>query len=127
MSQLLYRARRQLWMDPGPAPRSFRADSPCCAEMEEALRNVCEEHAGDPFACPDMLIAYSPAFDEYGLIIHDGSGSTLAISACPFCGTKLPASRRDEWFDRLEALGFDDPLAADIPAEYRSSAWWRKE
>lgn len=129
MAQALYPDRRVLWMDPGGIPGSFAdpADdkSHCCAEMRRALVNLCEEHESDPFACPDMLIAYSDTFDEYGLIIHDGGPSYLVISACPFCGSDLPESRRDEWFERLEEMGIDDPLSDRIPEVFMSGAWRR--
>ncbi|MCB1494678.1 MAG: hypothetical protein KDJ86_02740 [Bauldia sp.] len=129
MAQSLFPDRRVLWMDPAGVPGSFAdpADkkSHCCVEMRDALVNCCEEHADDPFACPDMLIAYSDTFCEYGLIIHDGGPSYLVISACPFCGTKLPESGREEWFDRLEAMGIDDPVSGEIPEAYRSGAWRR--
>ena len=79
-------------------------------EMQKALINRCTEHADDPFACPDMLVAYSDTFGEYGLIVHDGGPSYLVISACPFCGNRLAASRREEWFDRLESMGVGLPF-----------------
>ena len=31
----------------------------------------------------------------YGLIIHDGGTSAVTIQFCPWCGSKLPASKRD--------------------------------
>lgn len=125
MSQLLYPARRMLWMDPGGSTGSFAGHgvNHCCDDMTKALTNTCEDHRDDAFECADMLVAYSPAFDEYGLIVHDGGASSVIIGHCPWCGSKLPESQRDRWFDELEALGFDDPLAGDIPGEYRSAAW----
>ena len=98
----------------------------CCDEMQSALVHLCDTHA-HPFACPDMLLCYSPQFDEYGLILHDGGVSYLTLSYCPFCGAGLSASRRDAWFDTLEAMGIDDPLAegADIPDAFKSARWWQ--
>ena len=127
MSQRLFRPRRVMWMDPEGVPPSFATDQSrhCCSEMRDALVNQCAEHANDPFACPDMLFAYSDTFDEYGVIVHDGSPSMLIVSHCPFCGMALPDSRRDEWFDRLEAMGIDDPFEAELPADFRSGAWRR--
>lgn len=52
-------------------------------------------------------------------------GGEWAIQFCPFCGTKLPQSRREEWFSKLEGLGVD-PWRGQIPEEFRSDAWWRK-
>ncbi len=58
-------------------------------------------------SCGDYLIDYSPAFDEYGIWVHDGlngvSDSSLTIDYCPFCGIGLPPSRREQWFDVLES------------------------
>ena len=125
MSQGLYLKYRMLWMDPlgGQAFSARHAQSHCCASMIEALTHRCEQHAEDPFECPDLLIAYSPTFDEYGLIIHDGGASTLLIEHCPWCGTKLPASQRDRWFDELVALGFKNPHGDDIPDSYKCAEW----
>lgn len=97
--------------------------------MQAALTNVCDEHADNAFACPDMLMAYSAAFNEYGVIVHDGGPSMVVIGHCPFCGATLPESRRDAWFEALEAQGIDDPFedAGAIPEPYRSAAWWQTE
>lgn len=61
--------------------------------MEKRVEFVCVEHLS-PFECADNLIYYSHTFDEYGLIIHDGGSSFITIDFCPFCGTKLPESKR---------------------------------
>ena len=86
-----------------------------------------------PHACEDMrevleagetALAYQPRYREYS-IAYIGSVSVQLIEYCPFCGAKLPDSLRDEWFDRLEALGFDDPWVDDIPEEFMDDRWWR--
>lgn len=95
----------------------------CCEDMKRHTGKMCDEH-DDPYECPDYVISYSETFDEYGLIIHDGGPSSYDINFCPFCGSKLPESKRDQWFDELEALGFDSPLFDDdIPEKYKSGAW----
>jgi hypothetical protein len=91
--------------------------------MKEAIAHQCDIHP-DPFVCPDHLIIYIPRFDEYGIVVHDGTHSYVAISYCPWCGTCLPTSKRDEWFRALESLGYDDPLQQDIPGEYTGDHWW---
>ena len=91
--------------------------------MNNNLTLNCEVHT-DIFECPDVLINYIPKFDEYGLIIHDGGNSVIAISYCPWCSTKLPDSKRDMWFDKLEELGFEDPGEQNIPKEFCSEAWY---
>jgi hypothetical protein len=47
----------------------------------------------------DMLIVYVEKFNEYGLKICDGGSSNILIEFCPWCGEKLPNSKREEWFD----------------------------
>ncbi|WP_120495767.1 hypothetical protein [Kiloniella sp. EL199] len=94
----------------------------CCDAMTQYLSLTCKDH-NDPFECPDVLISYSDRFEEYGLIIHDGGASSISIDFCPWCGTKLPDSKRDLWFDTLEALGFDDPGEQDIPESFNSNKW----
>lgn len=74
---------------------------------------------------PDALVAYIPKFDEYGLLVHDGGSSMVQIQFCPWCGTRLPESKRDRWFDELEKRGID-PLSKSIPPEFESDAWYLK-
>jgi hypothetical protein len=95
----------------------------CCDMMARALSATCDEHP-DPWDCPDALVTYSPVFDEYGLIVHDGGSSAISIAFCPWCGVALPESKRDRWFDEVEELGHDGD-SDDLPAKYRSDAWWR--
>ena len=67
----------------------------CCEAITNKVNYVCKEHKS-PFECPDRVIYYSSKFNEYGLIVHDGESSSIEISYCPWCGTKLPMSKRDE-------------------------------
>ncbi len=92
--------------------------------MTEQIAHSCARHV-DPADCPDALVAYSEAYDEYGIRVHDGGSSVVNIRFCPWCGAKLPASRRDEWFEKLEALGVSDPAEQDIPIEFTTDAWYR--
>ena len=66
-----------------PAP-----DTLCCESMQAALEMNCDTH-DEPFECPDSLIAYNEAFDQFGLIVHDGGRNVILIKHCPWCGTKL--------------------------------------
>ena len=91
--------------------------------MDRQVNLRCDQHS-DSFECPDNLVSYISKFDEYGLIIHDGGTASCLINFCPWCGTKLPESKRYEWFDTLESLGFDDPAEDDISREYRSNEWY---
>lgn len=83
----------------------------CCESMVRHVGWECGLHA-DPFACPDALISFDERFVEYGLIIHDGGTSTIGMSFCPWCGTRLPESQRDRWFDEL-----GEPGSEDVPVE----------
>jgi hypothetical protein len=121
----LYQKYRVLWLQPIADGRFVgNGSAHCCADMTAAVVYVCDQH-DDPAACPDHLIAYNKITDEYALSIHDGSGSVLTIKHCPFCGMKLPDSRRDQWFDAIEALGFTDPFDDKLPEIYKTDAWWR--
>jgi hypothetical protein len=96
----------------------------CCEHLREHVEFRCDDHP-ERASCGDYLIGWSETFDEYGVWIHDGPGgaasSWLVIQHCPFCGARLPATRRDEWFDRLEANGLDPE---DAPDDLRRYGWW---
>lgn len=95
----------------------------CCEDMIRHTGKLCGVHT-DPYECPDQVIIYSDVFDEYGLIVHDGGRSSYDISFCPFCGSQLPKSKRDQWFDELEFPGFESPLSDEgVPEKYKSSLW----
>jgi hypothetical protein len=68
--------------------------SHCCEAMTKAINHQCDEHES-VFDCPDTLIYYSQRFGEYGIIIHDGGTAYRTIEFCPWCGAKLPPSKRD--------------------------------
>ena len=95
----------------------------CCEDMNTKVNYVCKQHK-NPFECPDCIIIYDAKFDEYGMIIHDGGSSSIGMSFCPWCGKKMPMSKRDLWFETLEKLGYDDPFEQDIPKEYQSNKWY---
>ena len=97
--------------------------------MTGQVEHVCDQHP-DPADCADALVSYSARFDEYGIWIRDGEDASATLSLrilfCPWCGTRLPDSRRDEWFDKLQALGHPSPLFDDsIPPEFKTDAWYR--
>ncbi len=96
----------------------------CCARMSEMVAYTCKQHP-NRFDCPDCLVDYVPTFDEYGILVHDGGASEVSIAYCPWCGARLAKSKRERWFDELEALGFDSPFEQEIPERYKSDAWWR--
>ncbi|WP_328387574.1 DUF6980 family protein [Nocardia sp. NBC_00416] len=94
----------------------------CCEMMTSNLDWECQLHQ-DPYDCPDALVIFIAKFAEYGLIIHDGGTSFVAIDFCPWCGASLPESQRNRWVDELEAMGFDTVSCDDLPEEYRDGRW----
>ena len=57
--------------------------------MAAQVSSKCERHP-NRYACPDALVDYRPESKTYGIIVHDGGDSIIAISHCPWCGAKLP-------------------------------------
>lgn len=94
----------------------------CCDAMRSHLAPGRDAH--EPTERAGVLVAFVPKFREYGLRIHDGGTSYVQIDFCPWCGNRLPGSLRDKWFEELERLGFDDPVSQEIPAAFRSEAWY---
>ena len=95
----------------------------CCERMLTEITRRCDDHP-DRLQCPDCLVHYDPCFDEYGLIVHDGGSSTVLMAYCPWCGTTLPKSKRDQWYDVLEAQGIN-PNEDKIPPAFEDDTWWR--
>ena len=86
-----------------------------CKEMVENL------------ADPTVPLGYNNVFDEYYLI-RSGGESWQLIYFCPFCGERLPQSRRDQFFDEIDRLGINYELGEDmnkLPTRYRTDEWWR--
>lgn len=91
------------------------------------IKNMCEKlkrFSSEDFDNEDTPILYTRKFDEYGLKIWDGGTSSLLIENCPWCGQKLPESKRDRWFDELEKLGFKRPFTDEIPGKYLTDEWY---
>jgi len=98
----------------------------CCEAMALQVTHKCDTHS-DLAECGDVVVIYTPEFDEYGIPYRDGGASMQTISFCPWCGTRLPESKRPRWFDELARLGFDDPFIQEIPEEFRTDTWWRSK
>ena len=122
MSSALFPGRRVMWMplSVGWSPPSEDAVF-CCEVMTSALAFDCADHS-EPFDCADALVVYNEIFDEVGLLIHDGAASYVLIAHCPWCGTRLPESQRDRWFDETDEKDLSDDA---LPPEYKSGAWRR--
>ena len=103
--------------------RQFDYTKHCCLQMSfqisspDLMANGEDDH--------DKILKYHDMYDEYGIPIYDGGSSVIQISYCPWCGSKLPESKRDRWFEELRQLGFEDEYD-DIPEEYTTDEWWRK-
>lgn len=83
----------------------------CCENMEDNIEN-------------NNLVFYSEKFDEYGIVCIEDGCSYVLMEYCPWCGKKLPASKREEWFEELAKLGFEEPLGEEeIPDKYKSGEW----
>jgi hypothetical protein len=123
MSARLFPTHRVLWMPLGlPWRPASAAVDHCCARMVMALEFTCDQHA-DPMECPDTALIYNEPFDEYGIPIRDGGPSYLVIDNCPWCGTRLPRSQREAWFDAVEAAELDPDDVDTLPERYLTAAW----
>lgn len=93
----------------------------CCEQMEAHLQDA------------SVPIGYAPAFREYGLNIE--KSRKQGIDYCPWCGTKLPESLRDLWFETLEGvmgeaiydIAFDSNRFGEIPKKFQSEEWWAND
>lgn len=84
----------------------------CCREMSAHLESS------------ELHLSYSPKFREFGIdYAKQYGGGQQVINFCPWCGTKLPSSLRDQWFEELDSLGLepDDQL----PDKLQDDSWWR--
>ena len=100
----------------------------CCLQMAARV-------ALGAAARPDLpVLIWVRAWDEYWIPVAGGPSvdskgsewSREAASSCPWCGHTLPVSKRERWYERLYALGFEDPGNEAIPPEFNSDAWWRE-
>ena len=64
----------------------------CCDSMLKHLSWKCADHASLT-DCPDALVGRFGKNEDYGLFIHDGGSSYVAIAYCPWCGTRLRTER----------------------------------
>jgi hypothetical protein len=94
----------------------------CCKEMEKRLFTRLGK--GSVSEAPEnRLVLYVPPFQEYGLPINDGGGAFILIKYCPWCGAKLPKSKRSSWVSKMSKLGYTTPLSDDVPDVYLTEEW----
>jgi hypothetical protein len=98
-------------------------DYPCVHLAWQATFR-CDQHR-DLHECSHVAVLYFSRFDEWTLRAVDDADHVTLIRYCPWCGIRLPESKRDRWFDTLAAMGYNDPGVEDIPQEFRSDKWWR--
>jgi len=114
-----------VWYVPTPYRRPSASARFCCEAMHRAVADFCDEHAS-PWECNDATLVYNEPLDEYGIVLKDRDPEYVLIAHCPWCAAALPESRREAWFDALEALTFEDLLgidADDLPQEFLTAAW----
>lgn len=71
----------------------------------------------------DEPLRYNAKFREYGIPVHDGGSSYITIDFCPWCGTSLPFSLRDQWHEEIASLGLE-PEHVDPSSDFASDRWW---
>jgi hypothetical protein len=72
------------------------------------------------------VIDWIASWNEYLIPVSRGGYSATPITYCPWCGSRLPESRREEWHSVLYGLGYSDPGEQEIPKAFETDAWWRK-
>ncbi len=70
-----------------------------------------------------VQLLYISKYRSFG-IRYWKSSSYQEIYYCPWCGTKLPSSLNEKWYDELTELDYE-PYSEDIPDKYKTDAWWR--
>jgi hypothetical protein len=79
----------------------------CCAQMKRQVEHSCDVHP-DLSDCPDSLVVYGGETSGFGLRVHDGGSSFIAIRHCPWCGTDLleRVSNKELGLPALKIAGF---------------------
>jgi hypothetical protein len=85
-------------------------DSHCCLGMAYAIsKPLLTPHQG-----PNRIVDWIASWSEYRIPVpYDGYASAI-LRFCPWCGSSLPRSRKEEWYQTLYELGFTDPGEQDI-------------
>ena len=96
-------------------------DMYCCEMMKHNVSCECKECVGD------KTIFYSKRFDEYMIPVSEDGLSGICIAYCPWCGQKLPESKRERWFEELDEMGIEFSLfdTEQVPEPYLSDEWWK--
>ena len=94
----------------------------CCLDMAWFISKPIEYESQGP----NPVIAWVASWNEYWIEISRLGNSATVIYFCPWCAQRLPASLRDEWYQTLYSMGYDDPGMDDLPPEFNSDLWWRE-
>ena len=81
----------------------------------------CREQLRTAVESEEISIDYTPTFREFGVRVLDGGASSILLNVCPWCGTRLLSSLRDQWFTQLERRGVD-PYGA-VPPKFSDDRW----
>lgn len=102
--------------------KNVRPEDHCCLDMAWFISEPIEW----PSQGPNPVILWLSQFNEYRIDISLRGHSSTPIYFCPWCGRRLPGSKREEWYETLYALGFNDPSEQNVPDQFESDAWWRR-
>lgn len=119
MDRITYRSddeRREHCLSKGIDPKQH-----CCLDMAWFIANPVEW----PSQGVNPVMAWIPFHDEYKISIPRGGHVSIPVRWCPWCGSKLPKSKRGLWYKALYEMGFEDPGNDQIPEEFNSDQWWR--
>ena len=102
--------------------RIVGSDMYCCDMMKHNIFCELSEDVGD------KTIFYSKRFDEYMIPLSEDRISGICIAYCPWCGQKLPESKRGRWFEELDEMGIEFSLfdTEQVPPDYLDDTWWRR-
>jgi hypothetical protein len=101
----------------------------CCTKMESRTKILKSKTA------KDHAVIYDNIWRVYAInwieeVENRDREMSIDITFCPWCGTKLPVSLSDDWFDILEdEYDIEDPSDEDrkcVPPEFQTDEWWRK-
>ena len=103
--------------------RGIVPDHHCCLEIAFHIAHpVYIDHQGR-----NRDLDWIASWNEYRIPVPYDGYSSIRILYCPWCGSRLPESKREIWFEKLYELGFSDPGEDDIPEVFESDRWWRRE
>lgn len=96
----------------------------CCDMLKQ--NTAFDPKDGSPAEKP---IVYCRRFDEYILSLPENCDVGMILYYCPWCGKKLPESKRRKWFDELDSMGIEFSLfdTDQVPPSYLSDAWWKND